>query len=267
MKEYFRSNELARRYRIYRPQVQSQVLQDLATSAQHPTFPRALDVGCGTGHSTLPLAAIAQEVYACDPSRAMLREAQGHGTDVPLVRSRAEQLPFDKSCIDLITVSLAFHWLDQVRFLEEAGRILRPGGELWVYHFSFPGHLRGDDSFYDWFRDSYLVRFPTPARNREPLSAFLGSNDLGLTLAREQRFEYDIVLSADALRCYLTTQSNIDAALIAGQELDQVDEWLSSGLAPFFEGDTKQHFKYVGRAEVAVARSSPFCLTDRERER
>src|SRR5438270_2259575 len=42
---------------------------------------RALDIGCGTGNSTLPLLARGYSVLACDLSEAMVREARRKAPD------------------------------------------------------------------------------------------------------------------------------------------------------------------------------------------
>jgi SAM-dependent methyltransferase len=49
---------------------------------------------------------------------------------VPVLASTAEQLPFATECLDAITVAQAFHWFNAPVALEEAARVLAPGGRL-----------------------------------------------------------------------------------------------------------------------------------------
>lgn len=42
----------------------------------------------------------------------------------------AEELPFADTSVDLVTAMSAFHWFDRPRFLQEACRVLKPGGCL-----------------------------------------------------------------------------------------------------------------------------------------
>ena len=56
---------------------------------------RALDVGCGTGKSTLALIELGYEVVACEPCDEMLAAAADKlGDRATLVRSSAEALPY-----------------------------------------------------------------------------------------------------------------------------------------------------------------------------
>jgi ubiquinone/menaquinone biosynthesis C-methylase UbiE len=68
---------------------------------------RALDVGCGTGQSSLVLTAIASEVIGVESSQAMLEEAL-HGIPIHCVLAPAEQMPFPAASFDMMTVANAF---------------------------------------------------------------------------------------------------------------------------------------------------------------
>lgn len=77
--EFFLSTEAASRYDAYRPQVHA-ALTEWLVSADLPTrYKRAVDVACGTGHSTLPLLRLAERVDAIDSSEEMVRVAQSKG--------------------------------------------------------------------------------------------------------------------------------------------------------------------------------------------
>jgi ubiquinone/menaquinone biosynthesis C-methylase UbiE len=250
---HFDRAELARRYHLYRPRVHAQVIHEIAASRPARNVNVALDVACGTGHSTEALATLARLACGCDLSAAMLSIARREASSAQFVRCEAESLPFPQGAFDLATVSLAFHWFDQRRFLAEAARVLAGDGELWVYNLYFPGVLLGDDIFFAWHRDRFLVRYPSPSRHSETLASLLDTKQFPLLFVEQRKLAYEVGFTATELRSYLTTSSNIDAALQAGALLRDVDGWLEDELAPFFRGSESQRFMYIGSADIAVA--------------
>lgn len=101
----------------------------------HPGH-RVLDVSCGTG--TL-LALLAEHVGAggrvtgVDLSREMLEVARRKAgmEQVDFVYANAEDLPFDDSFFDRVTISLAAHEMNRegrLNALSEMHRVLKPGG-------------------------------------------------------------------------------------------------------------------------------------------
>lgn len=94
--------------------------------------PKALDVACGTGQSTLALKEIARDIVGVDSSEKMLALAPKDDR-IRYLRASAEDLPFSEAQFDPITVSEAIHWFERHSFLAEASRVLRPSGWLIVY--------------------------------------------------------------------------------------------------------------------------------------
>ncbi len=105
-----------------------------------------LDVATGGGHTALKFAPYVAHVTASDVTPAMLAAAEKHLTDkgvrnVDFKQVNAEAMPFDDARFDLVTCRIAPHHFDNAaRFVEEATRVLKPGGVLLVQD-----HLVPDD--------------------------------------------------------------------------------------------------------------------------
>ncbi|MQG95254.1 malonyl-ACP O-methyltransferase BioC [Pseudomonas sp. MN1F] len=95
---------------------------------------RWLDLGSGTGHFSRVLGErFAQATgVAVDIAEGMLCHARGEqGGAQYHVAGDAERLPLRDGCVDLVFTSLAVQWCGQfASVLEEARRVLRPGGVL-----------------------------------------------------------------------------------------------------------------------------------------
>lgn len=94
--------------------------------------PLAVDVGCGSGQGTVLLAPYFSKVVGTDISPAQLENARAiqQCPNVSYSQSPAEDLPFENGTVDLVAAMTAAHWFDRPRFLEEAYRVLKPGGCL-----------------------------------------------------------------------------------------------------------------------------------------
>ncbi|HEY9698651.1 MAG TPA: methyltransferase domain-containing protein [Trichocoleus sp.] len=105
----------------------------------HPR--RILDLGCGTGSTTLLLkqAFPQAEVMGLDLSPYMLvvadDRAQKAGLKIQYQQGNAEKTPFPDASFDLVTASLLFHELPPIvscTVLQECFRLLKPGGEVMI---------------------------------------------------------------------------------------------------------------------------------------
>jgi SAM-dependent methyltransferase len=119
-------------YRRFRPDYPATLFEWLA--AQAPGRGLAVDVATGNGQAAVGLAGHFESVIAADPSAAQLAQAPAH----PRVEYRceaAESISVASGRADLLVVAQAAHWFDWPGFVEEARRVLRPGGVLafWTY--------------------------------------------------------------------------------------------------------------------------------------
>jgi cytosine/adenosine deaminase-related metal-dependent hydrolase/SAM-dependent methyltransferase len=94
-----------------------------------------VDLGCGTGRWLATLASkTPRTLVGVDFSAEMLAAAKRKlGDRVKLVVADCDNLPFPRSSADLILCSfLASYVQDLLRFAEQVGRLLRPGGVIFL---------------------------------------------------------------------------------------------------------------------------------------
>jgi SAM-dependent methyltransferase len=94
-----------------------------------------VELGCGTGYISAWLARRGARAVGLDLTEAQLataREMQGRfDLRFPLVQADAERVPLRDASFDLaISEYGAAIWCDPYRWIPEAARLLRPGGEL-----------------------------------------------------------------------------------------------------------------------------------------
>ena len=250
---YFSYPSAAERYAKGRPYLHPPVIGRIrAIVCPSGKIGRALDVGCGTGLSTLALTEIADEVIGADASWEMLRRAP-----LPLayVQAAAEMLPFATGVFELITVGHAFHWFDRPPFLDEAARLLRPGGWLAIYANHFLGRMVGNPDYERWDKQEYSLRFPAPPRDGRPLTDDEAGLH-GLARAAHEQFDHTVAYTPDQLVAYLVTHSNVIAAAEAGSEnIGAIVEWLTASIKPLFRTQFAE-FEFRGAIDV-FRRKSP----------
>lgn len=100
---------------------------------------RILDIACGTGTSTLPLAKTGATVVGVDFSPEMIAEAGRKHPRIEFRQADAMKLPFGDDEFDAVTISFGLRNVqDPKQALAEMYRVLKPGGRLVVCEFSKP---------------------------------------------------------------------------------------------------------------------------------
>lgn len=115
---------VAAKYAAYRPHYPPALVDALAERSDPAGI--AWDVGCGSGQLSVALAERFARVIATDPAQAQLDQAVPH----PRVEYRcapAEASGLPDASAALVVAAQAAHWFDWPRFIEEAGRVARPG--------------------------------------------------------------------------------------------------------------------------------------------
>jgi SAM-dependent methyltransferase len=111
--------------------------------------PRVLDLGCGIGRLATALAPHVTAITGLDLSSAMIEEAQRRCADLPQCSfatcSGRDLAGIPDASLDLVLAVDVFPYLVEggleltARMIEEALRVLRPGGDLLIFNFSYRG--------------------------------------------------------------------------------------------------------------------------------
>jgi len=100
---------------------------------------KVLDLGAGTGISTVDLGRSGAFAVGADISLGMLGVGRRIRPQVPLVAGDALALPFADASFDAVTISFALRNVsDTAAALREMARVTRPGGRLVVCEFAHP---------------------------------------------------------------------------------------------------------------------------------
>jgi len=100
-----------------------------------------VDMGCGTGLSTLVWKNKADKIIGIEPSEDMIIQAQSNamGTkNIEFIQAFSDKTGLDSNIADIVTCSQSFHWMEPKSTLREVARILKPGAIFAAYDCDWP---------------------------------------------------------------------------------------------------------------------------------
>jgi SAM-dependent methyltransferase len=154
--------EAAEFYGSYRHGYPAAAIDVLADAFKLTARDLVVDLGCGTGQLTVPIARRVRAVVGIDPEPDMLRCARhaargagvsnvgwmlGADTDLPVLRCL-----FGERSVAAVTIGQALHWMRHDELFRAAGPLVRPGGgvavvtngtPLWLQDSAWSRGLRG----------------------------------------------------------------------------------------------------------------------------
>ncbi|KAK3603290.1 hypothetical protein CHS0354_007618 [Potamilus streckersoni] len=137
---YFEESSHTEAYALYRPTYPESVYDAIlkycyeSSGLMEAELELAVDFGCGSGQSTLPLGKYFKKVIGLDVSPEQIKYAPKHVSNVSFQVGPSEDLSFlEDDTVDLITVAQALHWMDLNKFYSEVEKKLKPGGVFVAY--------------------------------------------------------------------------------------------------------------------------------------
>jgi ubiquinone/menaquinone biosynthesis C-methylase UbiE len=144
------SDPYGRSARFYNPVVEPwfrSVKKKIVEECLRLNLSRVLDVGCGTGTLAGMLRKEGIQTVGLDPSPGMIRASRGNSRgSFALVRGRGEGLPFSSGSFHGVIFSMVIHENPPSRrreMMEDALRVLDPGGTLFILDYHRPSTVSG----------------------------------------------------------------------------------------------------------------------------
>jgi ubiquinone/menaquinone biosynthesis C-methylase UbiE len=98
-----------------------------------------VDMGCGTGLSTLSWCDYSDNIIGIDPNDDMLSVAEKYTSgNVHFIKAFSDNTGLEDLCADVVFCSQSFHWMEPFSTLQEVGRILAPNGIFMVMDYDWP---------------------------------------------------------------------------------------------------------------------------------
>ena len=141
-------DKVAQLYDAVRPGYPSLLFEDLLNFSKIKPSATILDIGCGTGKSTKPLASRGFSIYALDPGDSMLNICQKNLSEyrkIKYVNSSFETWSPNGTLFDLIVSGTAFHWVDEMAY-QKLASMLTPNGAIGIFWHTY---LKSDDNQFD----------------------------------------------------------------------------------------------------------------------
>ena len=144
-------------YDSYRPAPPIEVVDAVIASSNLHRGSRVLEIGCGTGQLSVPLAEHGVDLVAIELGSHLAALARRNLDEFPNARVEVSafedwQLPTYK--FDALVCASAFHWLDPAIRFSKSAEALLPAGSLTILHVH---HVRGGTpGFFEDTQPSYV---------------------------------------------------------------------------------------------------------------
>src|ERR1700733_7521899 len=151
-----------------------------------------VDVGAGTGWMTKDLLGRVYRVLAIEPDDRMRTILSTNLPEVTALRGTGESMPIGTSSVDAVLASASWHWMDPDQALQEAARVLVPGGALGVV-------WTGPDLEGPFISQAQAMLSEMSSGSVEPTTGSGGDPDLGsVIMDTENRIESVLYIPHDS---------------------------------------------------------------------
>jgi SAM-dependent methyltransferase len=152
-----------------RPCYPEALFDDVVSLSGVPPGGRILEIGCGTGQATVPLARRGYRILCVELGENLAAAARRKLAVYPQVEVRTgafENWPIEEGAFDLAVSAEAFHWLDQAIAYRKIALALRPGGAIALF---WNRHVQSDESegFFEAAHEIYKREAPELVEEEE----------------------------------------------------------------------------------------------------
>ena len=248
-------------YARFRPPYPPELFEMLVQAYGLENSDTLLDIGCGTGQLTIPLALRVGHIIGIDPDEDMLRKAQQEAqtqlvSNIAWKQGKAEDMSSEPETFKLITFGTCFHWLDAEDTLTRAYAKTSSDGGVAII-----------DTIAGFWTDNSI---PWKVRRRELIQKYLGkerrAGDGVFTITSPDKFETYLERS-DFSRFQTwnqnwTTEYTVDSLLgnlysmsFASQRLfgDRLEEFEEEFRTELLKAEPSGIFKDSCRTEALLA--------------
>jgi 2-polyprenyl-3-methyl-5-hydroxy-6-metoxy-1,4-benzoquinol methylase len=209
----------AQLYDEARPGYPEALFDDIVSLSDIPAQGRILEIGCGTGQATVPMARRGYRMLAIelgDNLAAVARRNLEPYSQAQVYTGTFEDWPGEKESFDLTLSATAFHWIDPAISYQKTAQILKPSGTIALF---WHVHVQSEASqgFFEEVQQIYLREVPEqtekygpllwPDEVAEPVKAEIEQTGLfGAVTVR--RYCWDVIYDAVSYLRLLDTYSN-----------------------------------------------------------
>jgi SAM-dependent methyltransferase len=202
-----------------RPGYPEALFDDLVTLSALPPDGRLLEIGCGTGQATLPLARRGYRMLCIELGANLAALARRNLAVYPLVSIQTEAFEawqLEEKAFDLALSATAFHWIDPAISYQKTAQALKPSGAIALF---WHLHVQSEASqgFFEEVEQIYRQQVPEqeekygtlrwPHEIKEPVKAEMEQTGLFRDVA-VRRYRWDVTYDAASYLRLLDTYSN-----------------------------------------------------------
>ncbi len=227
-------------YERYRPGFPPSFFDTLMDRGWIAAGERAVDLGTGTGSVALGLAERHLDVTGVDISPELLvvatEAAVDRGLSAQFREARAESTGLPSSSYDLVTAGQCWWWFDGAAVIEEAHRILRPGGRVIICDFSYLVLAGNVAESTEALILEYNPRWPKAGWRGIHPEQVEALDRGGLTDVESFSYVTNVAFTHESWRGRIRTCNGVGSAL-EDREVESFDAALADLLAGEFPGD------------------------------
>lgn len=195
---------IAGHYAAYRPPLHHLILKK-CLNKYSIKFELGLDVGCGTGQSSIALTDFCEKVIAIDPSPEMLVMAKSHRL-IDYKTFDGKNLDFPKGHFDVVTFAGSLFYAKSQRLFNQTLRVTKNDGLILVYDFEI---------VMDEFPEVMKILVDKSSEEYDHWSDFSGLDTYGISKLITQKEQIKIKVSPKDMAHVLLAEHGVYQSLLS----------------------------------------------------